>query len=274
MPPLFSADLVSLVALVLMSVRVGALLMLTPVFAAADLPLRVRVLATVALSVALCAGLAADGGTAAPQLRPLAASALDHPGALLQAAFTEVALGATMAVAVHVAFAAFVMAGRLLDIQVGFGLSQVFDPAFNTTMPVLTSAFSRLATVVFFVVNGHHALLRAVAFSLERLPPGGRWSLDAAALPLLKQVAGLFGLSMSLAAPVVFCLLVTDLALGVLARNLPQMNMIATGIPVKIVVGLVALSLWIGGMGAVMDRAYRGIHVAWDGMLSAQPPGH
>ena len=260
-----SADLMPLVALLLLSLRLGAVLLMTPVFAAADLTLTVRVLLVVGLSVALSAGLQ-PGVAVAPAV-------LDHPGALLQAAFTEVALGATMAVAIHVAFAAFVTAGRLLDIQIGFGLSQVFDPASNTALPVLSSAFSRAATVVFLLVNGHHALLRALAFSLERLPPGGAWSIDAAMLPILKQVGGLFGLSLSLAAPVVFCLLMTELALGVLARNLPQMNMLTMGIPVKIVVGLIALSLWVGGMGGLMDRVYRGIHVAWDGMLAGQPGG-
>jgi flagellar biosynthetic protein FliR len=265
MQSLFPADQVSLTVLLLLSLRIGAVLLMTPVFAAADLPVTVRVLLVVGLSVALSGGLQ-PGAAIAP-------SVLDHPGALLQAAFTEVALGATMAVAIHVAFAAFVTAGRLLDIQIGFGLSQVFDPASNAALPVLSSAFSRVATVVFFVVDGHHALLRALAFSLDRLPPGGAWSIDAAMLPVLRQVGGLFGLSLSLAAPVVFCLLMTELALGVLARNLPQMNMLTMGIPVKIVVGLVALSLWVGGMAGVMDRVYRGIHVAWDGVLASQPGG-
>jgi flagellar biosynthetic protein FliR len=76
-------------------------------------------------------------------------------------------------------------------------------------------------------------------------------------------VAGLFSLGFSLAAPVAFCLLLVDLALGIVARNLPQMNMIAMGIPVKIVVALIALTLWAGGLASVMQRVYGSIFRTW-----------
>jgi flagellar biosynthetic protein FliR len=67
------------------------------------------------------------------------------------------------------------------------------------------------------------------------------------------------------------CILLADLALGVLARNLPQMNMLVIGLPVKIVVGLAALSIWFGGMGAAMNRIYNSIYNTWDAVFAAAP---
>jgi flagellar biosynthesis protein FliR len=89
---------------------------------------------------------------------------------------------------------------------------------------------------------------------------------------VLRQVGGLFSLGFALAAPVAFCILLLELALGVVSRNLPQMNMFAIGIPIKIVVGLAALSLWFAGMGAVMNRIYATIYQTWDQVFLAPGP--
>ena len=253
-----------LVAAFLLSLRLGALLLLTPMLHAMRMPATVRVLLVVGLSTCLALGLPAALAPAAG----LAAA----PGQLMAAAFTELALGATLALGILAAFAAFSLAGRLLDVQIGFGIAQVLDPATSQPVPMLTSAFNLAAVMVFFLVNGHHALLRGVAYSLERFPLGQAWPIEAAAPAVLKQVGGLFSLGFALAAPVVVCLFLVELALGVVARNLPQMNMFVIGIPVKIVVGLLALSFWVGGMGDAMSRIYASIYRAWDGVFAAAPP--
>ncbi len=260
------------VAVLLLSLRIGAMLLATPIFSSANIPVVVRVLVVLSLSAALVAGLTATpgmpGGTLDKTIQQFA-ELVRQPGFLVQAACTELALGLTLSVAIHLAFAAFAVAGRLLDIQIGFGLAQVFDPAFNASSPVLSTAFSQIAVIAFFLIDGHHAVLRIVAYSLERFPLGHVWPLNAAWMPLLKQMAGLLALALALSAPIVFCLLLAELALGVLARSLPQMNMLTMGVPVKIVIGLVALSVWFGGVGAVMARVYRGIYTTWDAMFAA-----
>jgi flagellar biosynthesis protein FliR len=253
-----------LTAVALLSLRLGAMLLPTPLLSAAGAPVTVRVLLVLALAAALCP---VSIGAAATD--PLLAQLPDRAGLLIQAAGTELALGATMAVAIHFAFSAFAVAGRLLDVQVGFGLSQVFDPMLGSMAPMLNTAFNQIALLAFFLLNGHHAVLRAIAFSLQRLPLGRTWAADTALLPVLKQAAALFSLSFALVAPVIFCILLTELALGVIARNLPQMNMLTMGVPIKIVVGLVALSLWFAGIGPVLDRVYASIYSSWDAIFAA-----
>lgn len=247
----------------LVSLRLGTALAMTPVLAAAMVPTTVRVLLVLGLSAALALGLPAVAGAPGPDL--------NHPGLLIQAGLTEVALGATLGLGILLAFAAFTLGGRLLDVQIGFGLGQAFDPTSNTQVPVLTSLFNQAGVVVFFLVDGHHALLRGFAYSLERFPVGRPWPLDAALEPVLKQVAGTFSLAFVLAIPVVFCLLLVDLALGALARNLPQINMLTFGIPVKILVGMLALALWLSGIGPVMTRVYGTIFRTWDAVFAAGP---
>jgi len=252
----------------LLSVRVGALLLMTPILAVASVPVTVRVL----LVLGLAAALSSLGPSPGPAVAGAPSFGIDHPGILLQAAATELALGITLAVGVHLAFSAFAVAGRMLDIQIGFGLGQVLDPQSNAQLPILTTIFNQAGVLVFFLLNGHHAVMRGLAYSLERFPVGQPWPIEAAYGPIAKQLGGLLGLSFSLAAPVVFCIFLVELSLGVLARNLPQINMLTLGIPIKVVVGLITLSLWFAGVGSVMTRVYAGIYQSWTAMFTADVP--
>lgn len=249
-------------AVFLLSLRLSAVFMLTPILYAFSVPATARVLLVIGLAVGLALGI--------PAAETRSMLSLDS-GQLLAAAITEVALGATLALGILVAFASISMAGRLIDVQIGFGIAQVFDPVSQRQVPVLTSAFDKLGVIVFFLVNGHHALLRGITYSLERFPLGRPWPVESAAPWVIKQVSGLFGLGFALAAPVVVCLLLVELALGVVARNLPQMNMFVIGVPIKIVVGLAALSLWFGGVGEAMNRIYGSIYKTWDSVFTSAP---
>ncbi|MGJ7502484.1 flagellar biosynthetic protein FliR [Variovorax sp. ZT5P49] len=243
----------------LLALRVAATLLMTPVFYAMPLPASIRTLLVVGLSLALAAGLPA------------------HPApwmgwdALVVAAMSELALGAMLGLGILLAFGAFSVAGQLLDVQLGFGIAQIVDPVTKRPVPILTSAFGYLAVLMFFLVNGHHALLRGISYSLDRFPVGAAWSISDSVAPVMKQAAGLFSLGFALAAPVVFCILLVEFALGVIGRNLPQMNMFTMGIPVKIIAGLVALSLWFMGIGGVMTRTYASIASTWEGIFVAAP---
>ncbi|HZN46920.1 MAG TPA: flagellar biosynthetic protein FliR [Ramlibacter sp.] len=246
-------------AVLLLSVRIGALFFMTPLLYAVPVPGAVRVLIVLALASAISLPLASTVPT------PL------DLGVLLAAAAGELALGATLGLGILLAFAGFSLAGRLLDVQIGFGIGQVFDPVTRSQVPILTSVFDLLALMLFFLVNGHHALLRGLAYSVERFPVGRSWSLEGAAAPVLQQVAGLFTLGFALASPVVMCLLLVEFALGVVSRNLPQVNMLALGIPVKIVVGLLALALLAGTLGEASARLYASIFKTWTAIFERIP---
>ena len=244
----------------LLSLRIAVVLGMSPVLYAMPVPARIRALLVLGLSAAMAVGLAPT--------QPVAGEPMAF-GPLLAAAFSELALGVTLAAGILVAFGAVAVAGNLLDVQIGFGMAQVFDPTNNRSMPLLVSVFNMAAVLTFFLVNGHHALLRGLAFSVEVFPVGRPWAMEVAIGPVLKQVGGLFGLGFALAAPVAFCLLLVEAALGAVSRNLPQINMFALSIPLKIVVGLAALSWWSAGMGGVMDRAYRSIYDTWTDVFIA-----
>jgi flagellar biosynthetic protein FliR len=225
---------------------------MTPLLQAMPVPGTVRVVTVLGLSAAMALPLS---GASTWEPRSL--------GDLLQALLGEAALGATLGLGILLAFAGFTLAGRLLDVQIGFGVAQVFDFVTRTHVPILTSVIGLVGVLLFFLANGHHALLRGVAFSVERFPVGSAWPGQAAIGPILRQASSLFALGFALAAPVVLCVFLVDVALGVIARNLPQINMLVLGIPVKILVGLLALSFWAGAMGSAANRLHAGLFRGW-----------
>jgi flagellar biosynthetic protein FliR len=246
----------------LLSLRVGATFAMSPMLSARAMPGPVRALLVLGLSGAL---------TLALPLPALPSSLLDNLGLLFVAGFTELALGACLGLGIQLAFAAVAFAGRLLDAQIGFGLAQIFNPISDSRGSIVGTAFDQLAAVMFFVLNIHHVLLRGLAWSLERYPVGHPWPMSAALVPLLKQVSAMFVLGFALAAPIVFCVLLVELALGVVAQSLPQMNMLVIGLPVKIVVGLLALAIWAPEMGGVLSRIYESIYSTWNQVLVQAP---
>jgi flagellar biosynthesis protein FliR len=240
----------------LLSLRLGALFVLSPIWGVTGAPASFRVLFILGLSALLVSALPA-GAFVAP----------DGLGALAAAAASELAIGALLAFGVFAAFAAFMLAGKVLDVQIGFGLGNVFDPVTRSQSPVLGTILNLLAVALFFAIDGHHTMLRGVAFSLEALPLG---TLPAT-LPLdavVKQFGTMFVLSLVLAAPVMFCLLIVEAALAVVSRNLPQMNVFIVAIPVKIFAGLAMLAASIEYLGPVAAKIFASIFRYWETLFA------
>ena len=251
-----TVDSAWIAVVLLVSIRLGALFVLAPVFGGISMPAQFRAAFVLALSATLVAGLNV----------PITRMPMDV-GPLVIAALSEVALGAAMAFGLFTAFGAFQFAGKLLDIQIGFSLGTVFDPVTRAQSPLLGSALNMLALVLFFALDGHHMLLRGVAYSLERVPPGNipqNWSLT----PFIDQFGTMFLFGITLVAPVVFALLLVDVGLGIISRTMPQLNIFTIGIPIKIVVGLLVLAASLTALAPVMARVFQTAFSYWQQLLN------
>jgi flagellar biosynthetic protein FliR len=249
-------DVVWLTAVFLAAVRLGPLFVLAPVFGAVNIPVRVRIF----LSLALAA-------TLATQVDLQAAAMPTTAGSLIAAAMVELVIGAAFAFGLFAAFGAFLFGGRILDIQIGFGVATLIDPATRSQAPLLGTALNLLAVVVFFAVDGHHMIIRALAWSLERLPPGrSLGELEATAVGA--QFGVMFAYGLLIVAPAVFSLLLLDVALAVMARTMPQMNVFIVAMPLKVVVGLLVLALSMRHMQPAMNRIFESVPLYWQRLLA------
>jgi flagellar biosynthetic protein FliR len=243
------------IAVLLCTLRVAALFMVTPVLQILGLPARVRVLLVLALSLALVTGM---------QLTPVTVPS-DFP-ALLAACVKEAVLGGLMGFGILTAFSAFAFAGNALDLQIGFNIANIFDPITRSQAPLLAAFFGMVAMMLFFTMDMHHMVMRGLAYSIERLPLAGPIEL-ASPSHLAKQFGTIFSLGLVLAAPPLFFIFLIEIALAVLSRNMPQLNIFMFGTPIKIAVGLLILASTTTHFGTVASKIFDSIFAFWEGML-------
>jgi len=213
----------------LVAVRCLSFFAIGPLFADRKIPTQVKILAGLATAVALYPTL--RGGVVFE--RTLLGYALLIGG--------EVLLGAALGLVASLVFIGVRMAGNLLGIQMGFSIVNVFDPGSSSEISLIGQMQELMAVFLFLLVDGHHLLLRALAFSLERVPPGGGPHLAELVASVIPMAGVMFLTCIQVGAPVLGALFLTDAALGFVARAVPQMNVFIVGIPVKIGVGMVLL---------------------------------
>jgi flagellar biosynthetic protein FliR len=155
---------------------------------------------------------------------------------------------------VHVLFGALALAGRLMDVQIGFAIGSVFDPVSRSGSSVLGSLMSLLGITLFVLSGAHLQLAQLVSSSLDLLPLGQMPHLDDPLQPLL-AAGSMFALGLAFAGPVAVALLLTDVTIAVASRNMPQLNVLVLAIPIKVIIGYLVLALAVSSWGPLMQQA-------------------
>jgi flagellar biosynthetic protein FliR len=208
--------------------RLGGLVALAPVFGHLVVPVRIRAGMAAVLAAALVPAVAAA---------PAPASIWSLVGMI----GVEAGIGAVLGLVAQLVLAGVQIGGQLAGVQMGFGIVNLIDPQTHAQVSVIAQWENLLALLVFLVLDVHHLLLRALIGSFQVAAPGAV-ALTAASLhDTVAMAADLFVIGVRVAAPVVIALLLTNGALGVLARTVPQLNVFVVGFPLNIGVGLVVL---------------------------------
>jgi flagellar biosynthesis protein FliR len=238
-------------ATLLVLARVGPLFAFGPVFGSRLINGRARSIAAVGLSFGLAPAVARD--VVVPQ----------NVVELTMALAGEVLIGLAFAYVVALLMAAVQAAGAMLDTLIGFSYGALVDPVSGAQASVLSNTYAMMAAVVFLAIGGDAFVLEGLARSYELLPAG-----DPAQLGQVSEVArvafsGIFLAALQIAAPVLVAILLTDAAMGVATRAVPQMNAFALSFPIKIVVGLLVLvaSLPFAG-GWIGDQVQESVRTA------------
>jgi len=176
----------------------------------------------------------------------------------------ELLVGLMLGFISYLLFSSIYIAGQLIDMRIGFGMVNVFDPISNIQIPITADFYIIFATLFMLVTDSHHVLITAVFESFEILPIGEAYFNG----DILKQIVDLFSavflIGFKIAAPITVAILITDLALGIISRAMPQMNVFMLGMPVKIILGFVIMLITIGAFKGIvyviMDGTYREIY--------------
>jgi flagellar biosynthetic protein FliR len=163
-------------------------------------------------------------------------------------------------------FAAFLLGGRIVDFQMGFGVAGLIDPATRTQAPLIGTILNLIAIMVFYTLDGHHYLLRGLAFSVEKIPPGA-WLGDFDLAVVIAHFGAMFSFAIAIVAPVIFSILLLDVGLAVMARTMPQMNVFIVSLPLKIFTGLSVTALSMHTFTPLMEKIFEAMFVFWQNIL-------
>lgn len=236
-----STDLV--LGFVLAVVRASAWLVVSPPFNTRMVPVQAKMALAVALAIPVTPQVAATAPP--PELVPLVIATLLQVGAGLVLGFLT-----------QLVFAAVQAAGELVDLFAGFTIAATYDPFTNANQAVFGRFYQLLAVAILFAIDGHLMLVRGFLDSFAATPSGAPdfGSLSA----LLVDSLGMFFLAaLEIAAPVLGALFLTEVALGLLSKAAPQMNVFTLGFPIKILLSLVLVGLTLPHLPSVVGNLVR-----------------
>jgi flagellar biosynthetic protein FliR len=220
-------DVAPLLGLGLLLVRPGTLILAGPGFGGPYAPATVKIGLTLLLAFALAPVASV----------PHVNSALVLTGYV----FREFAVGLSLAMAIRALVAAAELGGQLAGFQMGLSYGAIVDPQSGVRNNLLAALYANIAVVTFLGTNAHHAFLRALRDSYQRLPIGAGSIGDGLPQGVIELMAVVFTFGVRLAAPLVIVLVITEIALALIARSAPALNLMAVGGPARIIVGLILL---------------------------------
>jgi len=218
--------------------RVSPLFVLAPLFSSKMMPAKVRGMVAVALSLGLT-GVATHGQHIPGQ--PLEVAALMAK---------ELIVGAGFAFAVAAVLAAVQAAGAFTDVVTGFSFGSMVDPVNGTQGGVVTQVYDLVGLMVFIAIGGDAWMLRGIGRTFDLVPLTRAPQINSLVGGAVQSFTSIFTAALELAAPALLALVITDVALGMVSRVVPQLSVFAVGFPLKIGIGLLVVAAtmpFIGG---------------------------
>ncbi len=206
-------------------IRVSALFFAAPIIGTPYVPLRIRILLALAVTIVI-----------APNLDPM--PTYDPASVMvLLVALQQVLIGVAMGLVLQLVFSAIVIGGQVMALQMGLGFASMVDPQTGTQVPMVSQIYMLSGTLIFLAFNGHLIMIEVLAESFTVIPVGFEGLTTEAYRLVAEWGSYMFAGAVLMAIPVVASLLVVNMAFGVMTRASPQLNIFAVGFPVTMTVG-------------------------------------
>lgn len=182
----------------------------------------------------------------------------------------EVLVGLLTGFVAFMILSAVQIAGGFIDFQMGFAIANVIDPQTGVQSPLMGQYLYTISLLFLLGANGHHLLLDGIFYSYQFIP------IDQVGIPfgdenMLKFVVKAFNqafiIAFQMSIPVVGSLFLVDVALGIIARTVPQLNIFVVGMPVKIIVSFIVLMIVMGMMMVVLQHLFDFLIVTMRGLM-------
>lgn len=229
--PFLSAEHID--AFVLVLLRVSAIIITIPVISETTVPAKIKAALSIIIALIIFPVVASQ----MPPIKNV------HFIQLIFLMIGEVLIGLTIGFVAKLVFAAIQVAGDIIGFQMGFSVASVIDPMSSAQVSVITELQFMIAMLVYLAVNAHHLFFQAIVQSYVLITPLS-FHFSGQLMQLIFDISkDMFGIALKLAAPIMAVMIFTNVALGVVARTVPQMNIFIVGFPLQISLGLIFLGL-------------------------------
>mgnify|MGYP000568768871 CR=1 FL=1 len=241
--------------------RMTGLFLMSPVFGRRNIPAGVKIGLALLLTYMLI-----------PILPRIPSFQLFNPYAYALSCVKEFLLGLTMGYITTLFFSILLTAGEYIDIQIGFGIANIFDPYSNIQVPLFGHLLNVLGMLVFLAVDGHHILIRLLVSTFTKIPPGEGVVFPELGKLMAEFFVSAFVMALQIALPIIAASLLAETALAIMMRTVPQMNVFVVGIPLKVILGVIVLIIILPTYSIYMDNVfnqmYGAINKAFEGFAA------
>ena len=236
LPPLPGLDLIKLTEITssffLSSIRIAAFLLSSPLFGARYVLLPVRILISMTLAIVVFNNLPSNFSTDMQNL--------DLPN-LLVLIFKEIAIGLTGGLILTIWFSAAGLAGEKIATSCGLGYAMQVDPSSGTSSPVISQILTLFLIVIFISIDGHLIILRILLDSYELIPIGANLNLGVMVANGISAAGSMFLAATIIMLPIAGLTLMINIAIGVVTRSAPTLNLFSFGFPITMIGAFVIL---------------------------------
>ncbi len=214
--------------------RISAFFIVLPVFGWKSIPIRIKVAITVLVTIFFSM-------ITPSAIEPREVSLLEAILLLVNEATYGLALG----LIVYLVFATVKFSGRIIERQMGLAMAQILDPLTGEQAQPLGMLLETIFILLFLSANGHHMFLLIISRSYEAFPAGNIPTMAVLASGIIKAGSTLLMAGLRLSAPILAAFLVLMVALAVLARIVPEMNILFISLPLRVGLGLLMAAIFV-----------------------------
>ena len=247
----------------LLFLRVSGLLVGSPVFGRKNVPSMSKIGFSAVLTLVLLTG------APEPAAYPVYQNLLVYVLVCLKELFFGAAMGFVLTAMFHLTMTA----GGIMDYQIGYSMANIYDAQSNMQTPVTGNLFNLMLLLIFFSMDGHLKLIGMLARTVEAVPVGTASVPPGIVWVAVQVMTQSFILAVMVAMPVLAAGMLLEVALGAVIKTVPQMNMFVVGIPLKLILGLLVLSLSLAAFAdfskVIFDQTFQFVGVMFEALERA-----
>lgn len=248
MPVTLEPILAHMPAWLMVLFRLSGIFIFAPMLGASTIPVRAKMMLAIGLSLCIYPMLLAPGRPSAPWIGSMIDTPM-HLWAVGGMVAIELLIGLVIGYGASLPLIAAQVGGHVIDQQMGLGLAGVFNPELGEQSGVIGEFFFLTTLAIFVIIGGHRVMLVTLAGSFDHIPLGGFTDFHGLLMLTTGLLMSMFELALRVSAPLLAVIFLETVAMGFIARTIPQMNIMSLGFALRILLGLAVL---IGTIGLQM----------------------